>query len=75
MMLVGSQSKVMSIWLISDTGAKEVMMLYYRALRLGAGRSEGLRHVRLQMLQNRHRQHPFYWAAFIQSGAWTNLEH
>jgi CHAT domain-containing protein/Tfp pilus assembly protein PilF len=74
LVLAGSESQVMSLWPVSDTGAKEVMIRYYRALRRGAGRSEGLRLVQLQMLQNRRRQHPFYWAAFIQSGAWASLE-
>jgi CHAT domain-containing protein/Tfp pilus assembly protein PilF len=74
LVLAGSESQVMSLWPVSDTGAKEAMIGYYRALRRGAGRSDGLRQVQLQMLQNRRRQHPFYWAAFIQSGAWANLE-
>jgi CHAT domain-containing protein len=73
LVLAGSESQVMSLWPVSDTGAKEVMIRYYRALRRGAGRSEGLRQVQLQMLRNRRRQHPFYWAAFIQSGAWPSL--
>jgi len=33
-----------------------------------------LRRVQLEMLKNVKRQHPFYWAAFIQSGEWANLE-
>jgi len=30
--------------------------------------------VQMKMLRNAKRQHPFYWAAFIQSGEWSNLE-
>jgi CHAT domain-containing protein len=26
------------------------------------------------MIKNVRRHHPFYWAAFIQSGEWANLE-
>jgi CHAT domain-containing protein len=26
------------------------------------------------MLRSKYRRHPFYWAAFIQSGEWANLE-
>jgi CHAT domain-containing protein/Tfp pilus assembly protein PilF len=73
LVLAGSESQVMSLWPVSDRGAKEVMIRYYQALRRGKGRSAGLRQVQLQMLRNKRRQHPFYWAAFIQSGAWANL--
>jgi hypothetical protein len=26
------------------------------------------------MLRSKERHHPYYWAAFIQSGEWGNLE-
>jgi CHAT domain-containing protein len=51
-----------------------LMIEYYRALQRGEGRSEGLRQVQLRMLRSEKRRHPFYWAAFIQSGEWANLE-
>jgi CHAT domain-containing protein len=51
------------------------MVPYYKALQQGEGRSEGLRQVQLRMLRGRKDQrHPFYWAAFIQSGEWANLD-
>jgi CHAT domain-containing protein len=28
----------------------------------------------LRMLRSKSRRHPFYWAAFIQSGEWATLE-
>jgi len=30
--------------------------------------------VQRTMLRSRDRQHPYYWAAFIESGEWANLE-
>jgi len=72
--LAGSESQVISLWPVSDIGAKEFMTDYYLALRQGEGRSEGLRQVQLRMLRSKYRRHPFYWAAFIQSGEWANLE-
>jgi hypothetical protein len=48
---------------------------YYKALQQGEGRSEALRQVQLRILRERREsRHPFYWAAFIQSGEWTNLD-
>jgi CHAT domain-containing protein len=38
------------------------------------GRGEALRQVELAMLRNPKRKHPYYWASFIQSGEWANLE-
>jgi len=74
LVLAGSESQVISLWAIRDELAKEVIIPYYDELRRGAGRGEGLRQVQLRMLQSRERHHPFYWAAFIQSGEWANLD-
>jgi CHAT domain-containing protein/tetratricopeptide (TPR) repeat protein len=75
LVLAGSESQVMSLWPVSDDATKDLMISYYKALRQGEGRSEGLRRVQLRMLRGRKDQrHPFYWAAFIQSGEWANLD-
>jgi CHAT domain-containing protein len=50
------------------------MIEYYKALERGEGRGDGLRHVQLEMIKRQGRRHPFYWASFIQSGEWANLE-
>jgi hypothetical protein len=40
----------------------------------GLGRGDALRRVKLAMLARKDRQHPFYWASFIQSGEWATLD-
>jgi CHAT domain-containing protein/Tfp pilus assembly protein PilF len=72
--LAGSETQVMSLWPVSDRGARDLMIEYYKALERGEGRGDGLRRVQLEMLKSKGRQHPFYWASFIQSGEWANLE-
>ena len=72
--LAGSETQVMSLWPVSDLGARDLMTEYYKGLRRGEGRGDGLRRVQLEMLKGKGRQHPFYWASFIQSGEWANLE-
>jgi CHAT domain-containing protein/Tfp pilus assembly protein PilF len=73
--VAGSESQVLSLWPVSDIATKDLMISYYKALQSGDGRSEGLRHVQLQMLHGRKdRRHPFYWAGFIQSGEWASLD-
>jgi CHAT domain-containing protein len=75
LVLAGSESQVMSLWPVADEATKDLMIPYYKALQEGEGRNEGLREVQLRMLRGRKdRQHPFYWAAFIQSGEWANLD-
>ncbi len=72
--LAGAESELMSLWPVSDSSTSDLMISYYQALQQGQGRGEALRQAQLQMLQNKERQHPFYWASFIQSGEWANLE-
>jgi len=72
--LAGSESLVMSLWSISDYVTREMMTNYYKNLKSGLGRGVSLRQVQLEMLKKPNRQHPFYWASFIQSGDWTGLE-
>jgi CHAT domain-containing protein len=64
----------MSLWPVSDYVTREMMTNYYKGLREGRGRGDSLRQVQLSMLKQKGRDHPFYWAAFIQSGEWANLD-
>jgi CHAT domain-containing protein len=74
LVLAGAETLVMSLWPVSDYQTRELMRQYYRGLRQGRGRGDALRHVQLDMLREGKRRHPFYWASFIQSGEWANLE-
>ena len=72
--LAGAESMVMSLWSVSDSVTRELMTNYYKNLKAGMGRGAALRQVQLEMLKKKDRTHPFYWAAFIQSGEWANLD-
>jgi CHAT domain-containing protein/Tfp pilus assembly protein PilF len=71
--LAGAETQVMSLWPVSDLGTRELMVEYYKGLQRGEGRGDGLRRVQLEMLKRKARQHPFYWASFIQAGEWASL--
>ncbi len=71
--LAGAQSLVMSLWSVSDAITRDLMIGYYRNLRQEKGRGASLREVQLTMLKRKGREHPFYWAGFIQSGEWGSL--
>jgi CHAT domain-containing protein len=53
---------------------RELMADNYSNKKQGQGRGEALRQVQLEMLKRKGREHPFYWAGFIQSGEWANLD-
>src|SRR5262249_37205932 len=72
--LAGAESLVMSLWPVSDYVTREMMTAYYKGLKQGLGRGEALRQAQLNMLKRKGRGHPFYWASFIQSGEWANLD-
>jgi CHAT domain-containing protein len=74
LVLAGAETQVMSLWPVSDQATLELMVSYYRMLQQGQGRGEALRRVQLEMLKKVRWRHPNYWASFIQSGAWANLE-
>ncbi|HEY6308698.1 MAG TPA: CHAT domain-containing tetratricopeptide repeat protein [Candidatus Angelobacter sp.] len=70
----GAETLVMSLWPVSDRVTREMMTAYYAGLKRGLGRGEALRQAELAMMKRKDRQHPFYWASFIQSGEWANLD-
>ncbi len=72
--IAGAESLVMSMWPVSDQITRELMANYYKNLKQGLGRGEALRQVQLEMLKRPNRRHPFYWASFIQTGEWANLD-
>ncbi len=74
LVLAGAESQLMSLWPVSDKGTRDLMIAYYGLLQRGVGRGAALRQVQLQMLKQPLRAHPYYWASFIQSGAWTKLD-
>jgi CHAT domain-containing protein len=71
--LAGAESVVMSLWPVSDYATRSMMTAYYKELRLGAGRADGLRAVQLSTMHRKGREHPYYWASFILAGEWANL--
>lgn len=96
LVLAGSETQVMSLWKVSDSGTRDLMTTYYKRLKTGEGRTESLRQVQLAMLRGqlspsmnsgkretrdtnekiviKDYRHPYYWAAFIQSGNWRSLD-
>ncbi|MCP2728906.1 CHAT domain-containing tetratricopeptide repeat protein, partial [Limnofasciculus baicalensis] len=73
LVIAGAESQLMSLWSVSDEGTKDLMVKYYTRLLKNEGRSEALRQVQLEMLKDKKYQHPYFWSAFIPSGAWSGM--
>ncbi|HEY7057303.1 MAG TPA: CHAT domain-containing tetratricopeptide repeat protein [Vicinamibacterales bacterium] len=72
--LAGAETVVMSLWPVGDRLTREMMTAYYEGLKRGLGRGEALRQAELEMMKRPGREHPFYWASFIQAGDWRPLD-
>ncbi|MGD1904749.1 MAG: CHAT domain-containing protein [Leptolyngbyaceae cyanobacterium] len=73
--IAGAETQLMSLWNVSDFGTQSLMARYYARLTAGSGRSEALRDVQLEMIeQGGQYSHPYYWAAFILAGDWRPLD-
>lgn len=72
--LAGAEAQVMSLWKVDDGVTASLMAEYYtNLLKKNRGRADALREVQLSMLAERNTSHPYYWAGFIESGAWTEV--
>ena len=69
LVMAGAESQLMTLWQVSDLATRDLMTSYYGQLQRGTGRAAGLRAVQREMLAQRKRRHPYYWASFILSGA------
>jgi len=74
LVLAGAESQTMSLWAVSDRSTRDLMISYYKNLTNGQGRGDSLRQAQLQILKSKSHSHPYYWASFIQTGEWANLE-
>jgi CHAT domain-containing protein len=73
LLLAGAESQVMTLWRVSDDDTRRFMSDYYRRLQAGVGRGAALQQTQWALLKDRQVAHPYFWAAFIQSGEWRSL--
>ena len=74
LVLAGSETQMISLWPVSDTGTRDLMTDFYWQVEGGAERAEALRQAQLKFIAGGRYSHPFYWACFIQSGDWRGLQ-
>jgi CHAT domain-containing protein len=71
LVIAGSQSQLLSLWIVDDEGTKDLMVKYYQNLKAGKGRHEALREAQMDLLKTPGYEHPYYWASFVPSGDWS----
>lgn len=60
----------MSLWSVDDCSTSDLMVRFYKRLKMGATKDQALRTAKLTHLSSADKvnTHPYYWAAFVQSG-------
>lgn len=74
--IAGAATQITSLWRVDDDATRALMRHFYSCLVDGLGRAEALARAQERVASDRdhpHWQHPFYWAAFVVSGAWTPM--
>ncbi len=74
LVIAGAESQVISLWKVDDEATRDLMVAYYKKLKHGDGRSQALREAQLKLVRHKKTEHPFYWASFIPSGRWDDVE-
>lgn len=76
--LAGAQNQIMSLWPVSDRQTSELMIATYRYLDAGQTPARSLLRAQRDYLAAERKAgrypHPFYWAAFVNSGIGTGLD-
>lgn len=71
----GARSRVTTLWKVSDSVTVDLMQQLYRNLRAGDGVPDALRRAQLDIVGgNGMQSHPYFWAGFVSSGDWRDVE-
>ncbi len=65
----GAGSVVSTLWKVDDEASAVFMQHFYRELRQGATAATALQRAQQAMITNPKFRHPFFWAAYVLSGA------
>ena len=72
-MSAGSKSVVSSLWKVDDRATAALMGEFYDAmLQKGMSPAAALRSAQLKMMRDERTRAPYYWAAFVIQGEYTN---
>lgn len=70
-MYAGSPRIIASLWKVDDAATVDLMAAFYRGmLKEGLAPAAAMRRAQVEMLAQKQRQSPYYWAAFVLQGEW-----
>jgi CHAT domain-containing protein/tetratricopeptide (TPR) repeat protein len=64
----GASSVLLSLWAINDQASFQLLERFYVHLRSGKSIMDALRKAKLELIDSRVLDHPYYWAGFIAKG-------
>jgi len=72
--MAGAESLMMSLWPVSTLARAPWMIDYYKGLVQNEGRARRCDECNCRCYAANPHSHPYYWASFIQTGEWANLQ-
>jgi CHAT domain-containing protein/Tfp pilus assembly protein PilF len=73
LVLAGAESQVTSLWQVDDKATRDLMVDFYTRLQRSEERGEALRDAELTIMRTEGREHPYFWASFIEVGDWRSM--
>ncbi len=75
----GAKSIITSLWSVSDEHTKDLMLNFYKYLKMGFSKDEALRKAKLTLIENLSPEdgmyaHPYFWSGFIGIGDMRPLD-
>ncbi len=72
----GARSTIATLWRVNDEASSQLMEVFYGELakvnQTGISKAEALRRAQIAILKDqKYKQQPFFWAAYILIGNWT----
>mmetsp|Transcript_75897 Transcript_75897/g.123263 ORF Transcript_75897/g.123263 Transcript_75897/m.123263 type:complete len:130 (+) Transcript_75897:44-433(+) len=75
-LFAGAGAVISSLWSVHDESTKELMSVFYSHFSAGRRAPEAMRCAMLQLIHAQPKgifTHPYYWSAFIVTGASTSI--
>ena len=70
-MYAGAERVVVSLWSVSERATTDLMVRFYKKmLSEGERPAAALRAAQVEMLKEKGREAPYYWAPFVLQGEW-----
>ncbi len=60
----GAQAVMASLWSVDDDATHDLMIDFYKNLKLGMTKGQALQHAKFNQIQ----RHPYFWSSFILIG-------